>query len=419
MFEAVVGNPSVAGVVVGAGGGAAAVVVAGSGVVAGTGLAVEVATAGRVGCVDGGPATVSPGSRNTNAETMVTARAVVRIAAAIQGPRLRNARLVAEGGHDGPSVRIGAGMIGVPTGGDVTPPQPPHRASPETMGRPHHPQLAGLAIEAIVAMGSAADTSGPAVPSDRGYRRGSMMRVRIIGRGRAGGSIARALDGVATVELLGRGDHRDAAVEVDVLVLALPDGLIAPCAQEIAPGDAVIAHMSGATMLSALAPHRRVASLHPLVSMPDPVEGARRLRGAWMAIAGDPVIERLADALDGRTFRVDEEQRVIYHATAAIAANHLVALMAQVERLAEVTNVPVQAFWELAAGALDNVATSGAGPALTGPVARQDWQTVRRHVTALPEPERPLYLALAQQAAALAGRQLPPDLTVRYVPGPS
>ena len=49
-----------------------------------------------------------------------------------------------------------------------------------------------------------------------------LLRVRIIGRGRAGGAFARALDSVATVELLGRGNHRDAATGVDFVVLAVP-----------------------------------------------------------------------------------------------------------------------------------------------------------------------------------------------------
>ena len=240
-----------------------------------------------------------------------------------------------------------------------------------------------------------------------------LLRVRIIGRGRAGGAFARALDSVTTVELLGRGNHRDAATGVDFVVLAVPDAAIAACAQAIATGDAVVVHISGATTLSALAPHRRVASLHPLVSMPDPVEGARRLRGAWMAVAGDPLIDRLAEALNGRVFRVGDEHRALYHATAAVAANHLVALMAQVERLAGLTNVPVEAFLELAVGALDNVVASGAAAALTGPVARQDWQTVRGHVDALPAIERPLYLALVEQAATLAGHDLPSDLARR------
>ena len=231
-----------------------------------------------------------------------------------------------------------------------------------------------------------------------------------MGRGRAGGSLAAALAGRAEVELCGRGDLSAAAQGTDLLVLAVPDREIAACAASAVPGDAVVAHVSGVTPLSALAPHARVASLHPLVSLPDASEGARRLRGAWMAIDGDPLIEELARLLGGRTFRVAEADRALYHATASIAANHLVALMAQVERLAASMHVPVRPFLDLAAGALANTAEAGAAAALTGPVSRQDWDAVRHHLGALPAEEHELYLTLARAAATLAGLGLPDDL---------
>jgi predicted short-subunit dehydrogenase-like oxidoreductase (DUF2520 family) len=241
------------------------------------------------------------------------------------------------------------------------------------------------------------------------------LRIRIIGRGRAGGALAGALAGRAAVETLGRGPNRKAASGVDLLVLAVPDQVIAHCAMSIEPGDAVVSHLSGATLLSALSPHARVASLHPLVSIPDPIEGARRIRGAWMAVAGDPLINEVAGLLDGRTFQVDDAHRALYHATAAIAANHLVALMGQVERLAALIGVPSRPFLDLAVGALANTVDSGAAAALTGPVTRNDWETVRRHLAALPATEHALYLALMGEVAATAGRDIPLDLRQRLV----
>ena len=147
--RAIVGNTSVA-PVVDAGGSDTRVVVS-SPVVVGVGLVAGVVDVGRGGCVDGESAVVSPASRNANADTTMTASAVVTTAATIHGPRLRRGRCAtgtaARGSHEGPWSRVGGGTIGVPTGGDVTPPQPAHHASPVTMIRPHHPQLAGIAIE--------------------------------------------------------------------------------------------------------------------------------------------------------------------------------------------------------------------------------------------------------------------------------
>ena len=69
--------------------------------------------------------------------------------------------------------------------------------------------------------------------------------------------------------------------------------------------------------------------------------------------------------------------------------------------------VPLDAYLDLARGSLANVADMGPAAALTGPVARGDWETVAAHLAALPAEERPAYEALARSAARLSGRELP------------
>ncbi len=231
------------------------------------------------------------------------------------------------------------------------------------------------------------------------------QRVRIVGGGRAGQSIARALQTVGwdVVGILGRSDDpRRAAHGVDVVIIATPDSEIAAVSTAIDPGDAVLVHLSGATGLDPLQPHR-AASVHPLMSLPDPETGAAALlSGGDFAVAGDPAATAIVAALGGRAFSVAEQDRVLYHATAAVAANHVVALMGQVERLAQQCNVPVEAFYRMAADTLANAAELGPANAITGPAARGDHETLARHVAALPERERSLYRALADAAADLA-----------------
>ena len=235
-------------------------------------------------------------------------------------------------------------------------------------------------------------------------------RVRIVGPGRAGGSFRPALSGAGwDVELLDRGAPvRDAAHEVDLLLLCVPDRAVADVAASVAPEpDAVVAHCAGSLRLDVLDPHPRVASVHPLVALPSAAIGAARLRGAWYGVAGDPIVHRVVSALDGRGVTVDEDHRVEYHAAAVVASNHLVALLGQAERVAAVAGVPLDAYLELARGSLADVADLGPAAALTGPVSRGDWDTVRRHLRALPPEERPAYRALADEAARLAGRRPP------------
>ena len=241
------------------------------------------------------------------------------------------------------------------------------------------------------------------------------LRVRIVGRGRAGGSLNLALSespSVTVVESIAHNaDLGPAAGDVDLVVLAVPDHAIASVAQRIVPCDsAVVIHLSGASGLDRLTPHSRRGSLHPLVSMSDPESGAKVLRGAWMAVSGDPLVHALAEALDGREFQVEESDRALYHATAAIAANHLVGLLGQVERLSLQLGVPVEAFLDLAGTAFASTRHLGAAAALTGPVARGDWETVRSHLAALPSSEVALYRANLALVARLANRVVPDDL---------
>jgi len=184
----------------------------------------------------------------------------------------------------------------------------------------------------------------------------------------------------------GRGDDLTAAaVGVDVVVIATPDAAVAEVAAAVAPVETtVVLHMSGALGLDVLAPHRRRASLHPLMPLPSPEVGRVRLRsGITFAVAGDPLAARLGRALGGRCIEIDDDHRAAYHAAACMAANHLVALLGQVERVAASAGLDVDDFVPLALAALGDVADLGPAAALTGPASRGDEATLARHRAAL------------------------------------
>lgn len=211
------------------------------------------------------------------------------------------------------------------------------------------------------------------------------------------------------VDPLGRGgDVAGAAHGVDLVVVTTPDGSIADVASAIEPDErALVVHLAGSLGLEALAPHRRRGALHPLVSIPDAATGARRLvGGVWFAVAADrdddlDLLHSLVTAMNGHSVVVADSDRAAYHAAAAVASNHLVALMGQVERIAATTGVPAEAFAKLATQTLEGLATTTPAEALTGPVRRGDWATVARHLDALAPSERPGYAALAELAARL------------------
>lgn len=240
-----------------------------------------------------------------------------------------------------------------------------------------------------------------------------MPSVRIIGNGRAGGSFLGALGGHLrwdVLGVLGRDDDPSHAAEgVDLVLLTVPDAAVEGVAASIGRNpEAVIAHCSGSLGLSPLAGHWRRAVLHPLASLPNVADGELNLRNhCWFGLSaeGDPLAADIVESLEGRPMLIVEDDWPRYHAAAAVAANHFVGLMGQVERLATAMGVPLRAYLDLTATAWDAVYARGAPAALTGPVARGDWATIERHLAALPEDERAAY----QAGVDLCRRLLPPD----------
>ena len=238
-----------------------------------------------------------------------------------------------------------------------------------------------------------------------------MAKIRILGAGRAGTALARALktsghdvDGPWT-----RGRDLTLATDgVDGLIIATPDAAIEKLSRRLAPNPhCVVLHLSGSLGLDVLAPHPCRGALHPLVPLPTAELGARRLRsGITFAVAGDPLATALVASLGGTAVTVADSDRALYHAAACVAANHVVALLGQVERIAAHVGLPLEAFMGLTRAALDDVATLGPRSALTGPAARGDWATIERHLAALPEAERAAYQAGVSQALELSAPAL-------------
>jgi predicted short-subunit dehydrogenase-like oxidoreductase (DUF2520 family) len=110
------------------------------------------------------------------------------------------------------------------------------------------------------------------------------------------------------------------------------------------------------------------------------------------------IIESVIAALGGQSFVVHDDHRVAYHAAAAIASNHVVALLGSAERVAASAGVPLEAYLELVRATIDNIEDLGVVDALTGPVARGDWETVARHREAIDPSELALYDALVEAA---------------------
>jgi len=239
-----------------------------------------------------------------------------------------------------------------------------------------------------------------------------LRRVAIVGGGRLGTALARALRRVGAVVIgpIGRAAPLDQFAPDDLVLLTVPDDAIADVAAAIPLGP-VVGHCSGALTLDVLGEHEAL-SMHPLLSVTD--DGAE-FTGAACAIAGRTVralqgATGIADALGMEAIAVPDEMRSLYHAAASVASNYLVTLEDAAEQLAASTGIERRHLARLAQSALGNWTRLGGPAALTGPIARGDEATVERQRAAVERaaPQlRFLWDAMADATRAVARRTTP------------
>lgn len=184
-----------------------------------------------------------------------------------------------------------------------------------------------------------------------------------------------------------------------IILIATPDDAISGVAQGLARigGEElrgkIVLHTSGAQDSRTLAPVKEyeaaVGSMHPLqtfsgVGVPD-------LEGKVFAVEGDVVAVRaarqIARALGGSPVHIHGAKKILYHAAAALAAGHVLALEEAATQLLVSLGMKrreaMGALLPLTRQVLDNFQRVGARAAWTGPLARGDYRIVEAHLRAL------------------------------------
>jgi predicted short-subunit dehydrogenase-like oxidoreductase (DUF2520 family) len=157
----------------------------------------------------------------------------------------------------------------------------------------------------------------------------------------------------------------------------------------------VVVHCSGASTVEYLDAAKNqgalVGSIHPCLSFANVEQAISSLPGSTFGIeAEEPVksvLTGIARALEGDIVYLTSEDKTLYHAAATMAANYFYTL----EKLAtdlwrNFGKTPadgIKAYMPLLKGALANIESVGFPNCLTGPIARGDVATVRRHLSAL------------------------------------
>lgn len=199
-----------------------------------------------------------------------------------------------------------------------------------------------------------------------------------------------------------------------VVWFCVPDKSIADAAKSLAAAadwhGKIALHSSGALTSDELATLRRrgaaVASAHPLMTF---VRNSRpSLAGVPFAIEGSPKAAQAARAivldLGGKPFSIEKRHKEAYHAWGMFASPLFTALLAASERVAEAAGISRKTARNRALPILKqtlaNYERLGAPGAFSGPIARGDVATVRKHLSVLQKiPQaKDVYLALAHAA---------------------
>ncbi len=260
----------------------------------------------------------------------------------------------------------------------------------------------------------------PNAPKDKRRR----PTVSVIGAGRLGAALALAVSrsGYEVEAVVARSAARaqkaakllehstralsarqlDALPLSKVLIISTPDDHILETANALArlqgnpARGRTVLHTSGAlSSADVLAPLAEkgfhTGSLHPLVSVSEPLTGADKLIGAYYCVEGDAAASRVARSivrrLQGSSFHIASKDKPLYHAAAVTASGHMVALFSVATDMLTRAGLSKKSARRVLLSLLEttvaNLSASDPANALTGTFARGDLDTVKRHLRAL------------------------------------
>jgi predicted short-subunit dehydrogenase-like oxidoreductase (DUF2520 family) len=228
-------------------------------------------------------------------------------------------------------------------------------------------------------------------------------------------------------------EHQQARLDrCSIVLIATPDDAIEPTARQLSvvlkrdgerrrAARRIVLHTSGALSSEVLKPMRgagfAIGSLHPLISVSDPDSGARSFKNAFFSVEGDAAAVKFAKTIvrvvAGESFKVNSDQKALYHAAAVMASPHVTALFDIALEMLGACGLPApqasRVLLPLLVSTVTNLHTQDATAALTGTFKRGDVATARKHLAALRAVNLPAalaaYILLGQRSVEIAKRR--------------
>lgn len=205
----------------------------------------------------------------------------------------------------------------------------------------------------------------------------------------------------------------------DTLFITTPDNVIGSvwdCIKNknMSVQNKIVCHFSGALSSDVFTDSQStgagVCSIHPMLAFSDKLTSYRIPANTFFAVEGDETavsaLKSLFETLGNTVCRIDKSKKSLYHTAASVLSNELVALLdmgySLLEQCGFSRDDAVGATKNLVSGNVKSVLEIGCVNALTGPVERNDLQTVKKHVESLEGEDRQIYILLAKRLVKLA-----------------
>ncbi|MFC1912056.1 Rossmann-like and DUF2520 domain-containing protein [Chloroflexota bacterium] len=189
---------------------------------------------------------------------------------------------------------------------------------------------------------------------------------------------------------------QEVADAAELVFITIPDDAIAPVVAQVKwqRGQSVV-HCSGVESTEALESARkqgaRVGVAHPLQTFASTNQAMENIPGSTFSLeAEEPLLgtlKKMVTAIGCDWIEIKADDKVSYHAAAAIVSNYTITLAKLATDLWQTFSVPpqqtIKAMLPLMRGTLDSIESVGIPRCLTGPIARGDAGTVKKHMDTL------------------------------------
>lgn len=214
---------------------------------------------------------------------------------------------------------------------------------------------------------------------------------------------------------------QDMIQDSDMLMFTVPDGMIQKVWEEAKPyvSQKILCHCSGLHSSDIFSDRESTQSvgysMHPLCAISSKEHMWKDMEHVLFTIEGDrSQIQMIQDWLVGMgnpVQLVDSTNKAKYHAAASLASNHMTAIFAMAQQCfmecGFTTRQATEELYRLAKGNLDHIRQQGCVDSLTGPIERNDTQTVKKHLEVLPADIKRAYKENAKVLVKLAKEKYP------------